>query len=611
MRMFPSFDLKCFSLIFLVLGTARPAFCGDARLTAQVDRTDISMNDTATLRLTLFGGRLQGGRPELPEIPGLRATFAGQSQNFSFVNGDVSSQITYTYALAPQSPGVHVIPALTLEIDGQQLSTDPITLRVVSGSVSPPTPAAPPTAAPASPNIPKGRDLFVTTTVDKKKAFVGEAVTMTFRFYTRVRLLNQPNYQPPDTTGFLAEDLPPQKQYVTTVNGTQYQVIELATALFPSAPGTATIGSASLECRVQDFSRDPFGGDTPSLFDDFFTQSRRLVLRSDPLTIAIRALPAEGRPASFQGDVGRYKISATVDKTAVALHEPLSLTVTVEGDGNVKALSKPALPSLQGFKTYETLSSLNIEKKDGRVRGSKVHTTVLKPDVTGDLVIPPIEFSFFDPETGRYQTGRTRSLTVRVQPGETEAVGSGVSYGAPAAPLGEGIKEITQDIRYIRPHLSLTPAHPPLHERSWFRSLQWIPACLFLIFWVVTAARRRWDLANLWESPARRARRAVARARSLRAQDPSAHHEALHRAFLTYLGKRFKTNSTGLTWTETEALLTRAGYSNSQRRQVGQLWDEFDRIRYAPGAITADDGDRAARELLAVVTLLEKETPRS
>ena len=541
------------------------ARAGDLTFTADVDRTTLTMNDTLMLQLTFSGGRLSIPQPSLSSIPGFRATFAGQSQNISYINGQVTSQVVFSFALAPQSPGEHVIPAISMTVGGQTLTTNPIPIKVLSGSAGP---------APAGGNTQDtgvahgGRNLFVTTTVDKKTVTVGEQLTLLFRFYSRAPLLSQPRYQPPDTTGFMSEDLPPQRQYVTILQGVRYQVVELATALFPTSSGKFTIGPAALECNVQDFS-DPFGD---GFFQNFFHQGQPVTLRSDPLVVSVQPVPEQGRPASFRGDVGRFDMTARFDKKAAQVHEPLTLTVTVSGEGNVKALSAPPLPEIKEFKTYETLSSLNIEKKAGRLQGSKVFTTVMKPEVSGELTFPALSLSFYDPQARTFRTVSSQPLRVRVSPAEPGApAGPGVSYTS----VGEGLKEMGRDIRFIKTSGPVGPQKPPLQDRSWFAVAQFLPGVLFFGLWGGRSLARM-GKKSLAPSAARRALKSIKQSQSKGA--PSA--ETLHPIFQNYLAAKLKTSAQGLTPEWTSAQLMGLGHPPAIVKDMETLWNEFDQARF-------------------------------
>jgi hypothetical protein len=559
----------------------------DLTFTADVDRTTVSMNETLTLQLVLAGGRVSIPQPSLSDIPGFRATFAGQSQNINYVNGHVSSQLIFTFALAPQSPGEHVIPAVSITVGGQTISTNPIPIKVVSGSAGPPA-----ATGNGQPSVAAhgGRTLFVTTTVDKKMATVGEQITLLFRFYSRAPLLSQPNYRPPDTTGFMSEDLPPQRSYTTNVEGVRYQVVELATALFPTSSGIFTVGPASLDCNVQDF-RDPFGD---GFFQNFFNQGQAVTLRSDPLSITVRPVPEEGRPRGFRGDVGQFQMTAGFDKKSAQVHEPITLTVTVSGEGNVKALAQPPLPDSKEFKTYETLSSLNIDKKNGRLRGSKVFTTVMKPEVSGELVFPALSLSYFDPLTRTFKTVTTKPLTIQVSPADPSAApGPGVSFSAGS----EGLKEMGRNIRFIKTTGRVEPQKPPIQERPWFIFAQLVPGILFFSLW---GGRLVANLGKKSFSPsaARQAMKSIQQAQSKGVLSA----EALHPIFLNYLAAKVKANAQGLTPEFVSTHLLALGHKESQVKDVESLWNEFDQARFTQTRAT--DSNWAGR-LSALIRALE------
>jgi hypothetical protein len=575
-------------ILLFVAMLSSVARAGDLSLSAEVDRTTLTMNDTLTLQLTLSGGRGGGAQPQLPAIPGFRATFAGQSQNINYMNGHVSSQVQFTFALAPLSPGEHVIPAISMTVNGHPLSTQPIPVTVLSGAA--PDPAGGAVRQDRVAN--GGRTLFVTTSLDKTVATVGEQRTLLFRFYSRAPLLSQPRYQPPDTTGFLSEDLPPQRQYIATVQGVRYQVIELATALFPTSPGKFTIGPAALECHVQDF-QDPLGD---GFFQNFFNQGKTLTLRSDPILVTVRPVPEEGRPASFRGDVGNFQISAAFDKNSAQVHDPLTLTVTVSGEGNVKSLSQPPLPVTKEFKTYETLSSLNIDKKDGRLQGSKVFTTVMKPEVSGDLTFPMLSLSFFDPQANAFRTVSTKPLTLRVSPADPAAApGPGVSFTSG----GEGLKEIGRDIRFIKTHGALEPQGLPIQERPWFPYAEVLPGLVFVALWsgriFGRVGKRRFS-----PSAGRKALREIKKAQG---KEPST-TATLHRIFFDYLAAKVGGNPQGLTPESVAVGLANLGHTPQTLKSVADLWEEFDHARYTP-ALTpqaSSFGVRLAELILSMET---------
>ncbi len=174
---------------------------------------------------------------------------------------------------------------------------------------------------------------------------------------------------------------------------------ELRTALFPTALGEKTIGPARLEVR------------------DFFN---RIPLQSDPITLKVKPLPEEGKPAEFGGAVGRYEVQATVDKNETAVNDPVTLSVTVRGFGNISSLPAPVWPELENVRTYDGETQTNVATANYTVQGERRFDRLIVPKQPGELVIPPIRYAYFDPETQRYQIAETTAMNVSVIPGTTQ-----------------------------------------------------------------------------------------------------------------------------------------------------------------------------------------------
>lgn len=490
---------RVFMLLFIVLAVFGTARAGDITVSAGLDKSAISLDETTTLSISISGAMGNVPEPTLPEIEGFSVQGAGQSQNISMINGKVSASVVYQYILTPRKAGSFTIPAISLEYQGKTYQTEPLTIEVAKGAGSH-------ALAPLPPGLRHGKRLFVEGAVDKKEAYVNEQVTFTFSFYRAVNLLSQPAYQPPETTGFWAEDLPPQKNYETAIEGTSYTVTEVKLALFPMAPGEYKLGSASLRCRIEDFSQgDLFGDDA---FRNFFGGGREVLLSTDPIKIRVLPLPA-GKPAGFSGAVGSYKMEASLDKAAVPAGQPVNLTLAISGKGNIKTLSPPAFPGFPGFRQYEPTSSSKISKGNYTVQGSKAFQAMLIPDAEGEKSLPPLCWSFFDPSARVYRTLKTSSLTLSVTPGSG---GSSASPAAPGTSPGEAapVQILSRDIRFIKnPPPLLTKGETKLYKNPLFLLLQGLPLAALLFVFL-----RRRALERILRDPLEfRRRRALSDAR--------------------------------------------------------------------------------------------------
>ncbi|MFH1723517.1 MAG: BatD family protein [Elusimicrobiota bacterium] len=573
-------------------------------ITASVNKASVALNEQLVLTVTVSGDRTSLPEPRMPSMPRFNVHSAGRSQNFSFVNGRVSSSVQYNYVLVPRLIGNASIPPITVSEGSQKSSTEPIEVTITryAGAQAPgPSPQAQRTpSGGASPRggtrrrpAPAGRqngkeappDVFVTAEADKHAPYVGEQVLLTVRFHTAVPLLGNAEWSPPETKGFFSEDLPPKQPQQTVYEGRRYMFSEIQIALFPIEPGRLTIGPGTVRCQVRrDVSVDPYAGD---FFRQFFSQGVRSseprTLNTRPITVTTRALPESGKPAGFTGAVGSYSIRAEVDTTETTVGEAVNLTVTVKGRGNLKTLGDLDLPELQEFRVYETASSLNQAKGAGGVSGSKVYKTILVPKVSGRLVIPSIPFHYFDPAGKRYVSLRTRPVKLRVEAGET----SPAPVGFLATGEGAAITTVAENIRHIHRVLReprLDRAAASVARAGWFHLL---PLALLLASLAVYFYRE-W---LLHDPVGARSRRALSSARqrvrkSRAAGEPQRAAAMLADALSSYLADKLNRPAFGLTLRETQQLL-RTRYPklpDGHIEQVRRLWGELEVFRFAPSA---------------------------
>jgi hypothetical protein len=378
----------------------------DASLTAEVDRTELSTDDTLLLTLTLQTPDGSSPHLTLPAIDGFHVAGSSMSSQLSSINGAMSSSTTYVFRMQPAGEGTFTIPVLTLDWNGQMLSTDAIKITVTQGSSAAPQAApqnAPQSASNTNPAEGKvsrtgSHDFFIETSIDKDTPYQGEAVKHVTRLFSSMILLGQPDYQAPQFVGFWHADEPEVQQYQSTASdGTTYDVTDITTWLFPTAAGKATI--------------DPVKVTVPG---GFF--SDEVNVQSDPLTIDVQPLPA-GAPADFNGAVGQFQISATPDRTTTRLGEPLTLRVELRGNGNWGTLGDPQWPSNKQWRVFNNKTDAQSKIVNGEMAGSRVYQPLFTPLTEGKLTLPAITYSYFDPTTKQYQTVSTEALTIDVAAG--------------------------------------------------------------------------------------------------------------------------------------------------------------------------------------------------
>lgn len=554
----------------------------DISINASVDRDRVAFGESVSLQVNVSGDVSNLPPPALPALADFNVYSSGTSQNISFANGKVSSSRTYNFVLSPNKPGKFTIGPVSLTVDGKTYSTEPINIEVLSTGTSsvgsaPPQEQSGKQQVNAAPG--ENREIFITASLDKKNVFVNESVTYTFRFFTARNLYSNPGYNPPDFTGFIVEDLPPQRSYRTQINGKTYSVVEIKTKLFPASPGMYNLGTASLKVNIQDFSRTPFG----NFFDDdffksFFSSGKTTVVKSEPLTLKVVALPAEGKPADFAGAVGIYRISAVSDKSKVEANSPVTLTVNISGEGNIKSISEPKFPGMVGVRKYDTVSSVNISKANYSVTGSKIFKTVVIPERPGIITIPEISFSYFDPGAKKYKNIKSSPLRLEILPSSRP-----VSANLP--PVGSGgIDILGQDIRFIKTELGKKPNGNIKNTASN------ILLIITPIFFLISLGYNRYDFFVSGNSGIIKSRRAYKEFnKKISGLEKSFagiedFYGAIFDLTIKYLSDKSRVVLSGCTFGEIENVLLQKNISPENIKTVRDILENADFVRFTPVA---------------------------
>jgi hypothetical protein len=431
------------TILFVLLGTGA-AFAQDVTFQASVDKNPVGVNDQFTLSFTLGSAGAGGGKNlQLPDLGKFRV-MAGpnQSSSMQFINGAVSSSVTYSYVLGPKEIGKFAIGSASIDVGGKTYHSNPVNIEVVKGAPKPKQQAG----APEDINGQIGDNLFLRATVSKTRLMQGEQVNLAYKLYSRVSLLDVREDKASNLVGFWGEEVERPKDAppgVEVVNGKQYRVFTIKQmALFPTQSGTLEISPMALKANVQVQSRrslDPFD----SFFSNPFGRSAAVDVKSDPVKIKVDPLPS-GAPPDFKGAVGKFAMSTTVDKKSTRTNEPVTLKVTISGTGNIKLLESPAVELPSDFEQYSPKVSDNISRPEGLISGSKTFEYLLIPRYPGLKIIKPVTFSYFD--LGKKEYVRLRSPQIELN------VEQGAANPPPLVAGGsqENVRLLSQDIRFIK-----------------------------------------------------------------------------------------------------------------------------------------------------------------
>jgi hypothetical protein len=416
-------------------------------------------------------------------------------------------------------------------------------------------------------------DFYMEASVDNASPYVGEQIVYTVRAFLRAGLrLNAP-YDLPEFDGFWRHDTSQtdNTQIIEDANG-RYHVFEFQTIAFPMRAGQTVIEPMAL------------GVDGALEKDN---------LHTEPITVSVRPLP-QPAPADFTGVTGQLEIVAVVDKQAVAVDEPVTLRVAVRGAGNIETLPDPDWPEMLNWRTFDNDAVTQTDEDNGRLIGQRLYERILIPNSGGEFVIPPITYTFFNPETEQYETTSTSPIPISVS-GDI-APDPTVNAAAP-----QPVEPTNLDIHHLKPAPnSLTDYRLPITDYPLYWAL-WAVPLLALALDVVW--RRRVVIAGEQGGVALLTGAGEQAMALLRAGDG---FTAVHQALTYYLSHKLGQPIAGLTEAELRQLLAARGVAVDLQTEVVDLlaWSAIG--RFAP---TEDDSqvDEAIAQTQLLITKLEQE----
>ena len=509
-------------------------------LIAKVDKTEATPQDQIILTLSVEGTQ-RIGKPQLPPMPAFDVMSRGSSTRMQIINGDITSAVDYNYILIPKKAGIFKIGPATLHYKGQTVSSNQITLKITSADTKPKS----------------AKDIFITTKVSIKEPYVNQQIIYTFRLYRRVKIANA-SLDNPSFEGFRIESLGKERQYETVINGRSFLVTEIKQALFPAREGTLEIAPAKLQCKVVPRTRRKRGFFDDPFFDDSFfgfSRTEAKVLHSNPITVEVKPLPAEGKTPLFSSLVGDFNIATSVSKKKLEVGDTATLTITIKGKGNIRDAHSPDFPSLSHFKVYDDKPTLTVQTSGDTFGGTLTIKKALVPLKEGILKVPALAFTYFNPQLGRYELCKSTSLVMQVLPPHdkeklhlVEALGTTTSK--------EEIKILGKDILPIRTSFSALKPH---HMDPWY----WVYLLLFFLpiagyagSTLVKRRKERWeeDLGYARSKSAMRTfnKKIALIKKQIKNEDSSEFYRLTSKVLKDFLGDKLNLTGSALTPTEIE-----------------------------------------------------------
>ncbi|MEZ7498288.1 BatD family protein [Flavobacterium sp. Arc3] len=400
----------------------------------KVSKTTLGLNER--LRVD-FAMNIDGDNFTEPSFDGFRV-IAGPSQQVSqsWINGRSTFEKVYSYYLLPNQKGNLTIKQATIEYNGQVYKTSPVKINVTAAVEQP--------RDPNDTSISADNNLYLIADISKTNPYVNEPITVVYKLYfsnnigiSNFKELNKPKYN-----DFWSQNIEI-KQLVAEegmFKGERYRYIVLKKAvLYPQKSGNLTIEPLSLDIDVQlpTNRRDVFG--RVVIADD----SKRV--SAGAKTINVKPLPEAGKPDDFSGAVGNFGFKVTPTKTSLKNGESLDLVVSVTGKGNMKLfnLPKPVVPN--ALEMYDAVHGEDVNTSLAGMSGKISDSYTIIPQYKGNYPVKPMQFSYFDPGSGKYKTISSPEIMITILDGPTAS-------DAVASNSGNGKNKIsaTEQFKFIK-----------------------------------------------------------------------------------------------------------------------------------------------------------------
>lgn len=531
----------------------------------------------------------------------------GTSTSIQIINGKRSSshQTTYTYILLPKATGTFQIPAASATVSGEKIYSQQFSIQVVTDGSSASSGQGGGSSSQggsqgggqggssqkaASGEIPSD-DLFLRLSLSRSEVVIGESLTATLKLYQRVNIAGFESPKFPTFNGFWSQETysPTNIEFKReSFDDKIYNTAVLRSyVLIPQQSGTITIDPAELVCLV---NVRVSNGTSNSIFDSFFQDEYRTIRKrvtTPAMRIKVNPLPS-GQPASFGGGVGSFGISSRLSSDDLKTHDAGSLTITISGRGNVSLLGEPKVSFPPDFEVYDTKTTENTDKSNGGTSGSKSFEYPFIPRSAGEFTIPPVEYSYYDINSGKYVTLKTDPMHIKVAKGKGSDSSGPVTVTTPGVERRD-VKSLSDDIRFIatkKPSFS--------KEESFFLGS---PLFLTLLGLIIAAAVGVW--LSLRKIAAMRAdvamtknRRAtkMAKARLKQAGEflgknlYTAFYEELHKALIGFISDKLNMDMTDISRDNIAAALLEGGVSQADTDSFTGLLEACEFARYSPDA---------------------------
>ncbi|MDG1064791.1 MAG: BatD family protein [Luminiphilus sp.] len=359
-----------------------------ARITAEVDRTDIAMGETLRLTLTADAGE----RPDQISLEQLEIDFEilqrSSSTSARLIGGEQNITRTLEIELSPLREGILTIPAFNT--GGRR--TTPTAIKV-----SP------------EPEYALAEELVTfEATVDHTEVYVQAQVILTITLQQAINLDSRAvsDVDIPDTYQEALE----QKSFQRRSGGRLWQVTELRYALFPQKSGDLLVPAIAFSGRELLPGRSLLGA----------RLGRRIAIKSDPISIRVKPVPA-----TFPGEVwlpaqqltltSRWSTAPEQLNTGDSTTRTLEITAQgLQGSQLPPVTSLGGTSGIKGLRFYPDKETIEQREIPLGLEGYRLQSEALVSSEAGNWTLPERTIPWWNTKTDTLEFARLPEERIRV-----------------------------------------------------------------------------------------------------------------------------------------------------------------------------------------------------
>lgn len=378
--------------VILILLTASWAYAREVKFDLSLSKDKIQPGRQTSLLLS-FPAATKVPVPEMPFVSGLDFSFIGTSQ-------DEAGRELYTYRVVPLSKGKFKIGPVVFEHAGDTYMSGDVELLVTRDkSLLEEEPKETP--------VEEGLEnhIYLEVNVPRTEVFVNEKVPVTVLFYTDWLDLENLVISEAHSEHYITEKYIPGETKMIKKGDVTYTVLDFSKWFYVPEPGEFPFGPVASSFHITRAKAELLNNN-----EAFYLKllgrraSMQEEIESDVININALPLPVKGRPDTFRGAVGNFKMDFEVSPKELHIGESLTITMTISGEGNYYLVNLPVMADAKGFSVYDP----QVTKQED----SMIIRQTLRAITHEATKTPEINFSFFDPKKRKYETITQKEIPI-------------------------------------------------------------------------------------------------------------------------------------------------------------------------------------------------------